>query len=103
MESNVKEAIEQKCIISSTSPASAGFFLVEKKGGGLRLCIDYRGLNQVAVKYPYLLPLVPSAIEQLQNAQIFSKLDIHSVYNLIRIRAGDEWKTAFSSTSGQYH
>ncbi|KAL0192360.1 hypothetical protein M9458_010656 [Cirrhinus mrigala] len=52
--------------------------------------------------YRYPLPLVPSALEQLRSAQIFTKLDLRSAYNLIRIRAGDEWKTAFSTTSGHY-
>ncbi|KAI2656666.1 Retrotransposon-like protein 1 [Labeo rohita] len=54
------------------------------------------------VKYRYPLPLVPSALEQLRTARIFTKLDLRSAYNLVRIRAGDEWKTAFSTTSGHY-
>ncbi|KAL0177165.1 hypothetical protein M9458_026059, partial [Cirrhinus mrigala] len=77
------------------------FFFV-KKDGGLRPCIDYRGLNEITIKYRYPLPLVPSALEQLRSARIFTKLDLRSAYNLIRIRAGDEWKTAFSTTSGHY-
>ncbi|KAL0173013.1 hypothetical protein M9458_033324, partial [Cirrhinus mrigala] len=78
------------------------FFFVEKKDGGLRPCIDYRGLNNVTVKYRYPLPLVPSAMEQLREARIYSKLDLRSAYNLIRIREGDEWKTAFLTTRGHY-
>lgn len=61
-----------------TSPASVGFFFVEKKEGDLRSCIDYRRLNNVSVKYTYLLPLIPAAIEQ-----IFTKLDLCSAYNFI--------------------
>ncbi|KAL0149071.1 hypothetical protein M9458_055686, partial [Cirrhinus mrigala] len=83
-------------------PASAGFFFVKKKDGGLRPCIDYRALNDLTIKYRYPLPLVPSALEQLRSAKIFTKLDLRSAYNLIRIRSGDEWKTAFSTTSGHY-
>ncbi len=45
---------------------------------------------------------MPSALEQLRKARFFTKLDLRSAYNLIRIRAGDEWKTAFSTTTGHY-
>ncbi|KAI2651010.1 Retrotransposon-derived protein PEG10 [Labeo rohita] len=102
MNSYIQEELAKGFITPSTSPASAGFFFVKKKDGGLRPCIDYRGLNEVTVKYRYPLPLVPSALEQLRSARIFTKLDLRSAYNLIRIRAGDEWKTAFSTTSGHY-
>ncbi|KAL0195693.1 hypothetical protein M9458_009265, partial [Cirrhinus mrigala] len=65
-------------------------------------CIDYRALNDITVKYRYPLPLVPSALEQLRSARFFTKLDLRSAYNLIRIREGDEWKTAFSTATGHY-
>ncbi len=45
---------------------------------------------------------MPSALEQLRSARYFTKLDLRSAYNLFRIREGDEWKTAFSTTSGHY-
>ncbi|KAL0146841.1 hypothetical protein M9458_057780 [Cirrhinus mrigala] len=65
-------------------------------------CIDYRALNQVTVKFSYPLPLVPNSLEQPRGAQIYSKLDLRSAYNLVRIRRGDEWKTAFITPSGHY-
>ncbi|KAI2647013.1 Transposon Tf2-6 polyprotein [Labeo rohita] len=102
MDTYIQEELAKGFIRPSTSPASAGFFFVKKKDGGLRPCIDYRGLNEMTIKYHYPLPLVPSALEQLRTAKIFTKLDLRSAYNLIRIRAGDEWKTAFSTTSGHY-
>ncbi len=81
---------------------SAGFFFVKKKDGGLCPCINYRGLNDISVKFRYPLPLVPASLEQLRKAKYFTKLDLRSAYSLIRIREGDEWKTAFSTTSGYY-
>ncbi len=96
------EELAKGFIRPSTSPASAGFFFVKKKDGGLRPCIDYRSLNDITIKFRYPLPLVPSALEQLRSARYFTKLDLRSAYNLIRIREGDEWKTAFSTTSGHY-
>ena len=98
----IEEELEKGFIRPSTSPASADFFFVRKKDGGLRPCIDYCGLNEITVKFRYPLPLVPSALEQLRTAQYYTKLDLRCAYNLIRIREGDEWKTAFSTTNGHY-
>ncbi|KAK3514313.1 hypothetical protein QTP70_013799 [Hemibagrus guttatus] len=69
MEEYIESSLAAGHIRPSTSPAAAGFFFVGKKDGGLRLCIDYRGLNAVTVRYPYLLPLMPAALEQLRGAQ----------------------------------
>ncbi|KAI2643996.1 Transposon Tf2-6 polyprotein [Labeo rohita] len=102
MEEYIDEAVDSGFIRPSTSPAAAGFFFVSKKDGGLRSCIDYRGLNNVTVKFRYPLPLVPPALEQLREATIYTKLDLRSAYNLIRIKEGDEWKTAFLTTRGHY-
>ncbi|KAK3519806.1 hypothetical protein QTP70_006489 [Hemibagrus guttatus] len=73
-----------------------------KKDGGLRPCIDYHALNRITVKFRYPLPLVPAALEHLRGATIFTKLDLRSAYNLIRICEGDEWKTAFITPTGHY-
>ncbi|XP_016359386.1 RNA-directed DNA polymerase homolog [Sinocyclocheilus anshuiensis] len=102
MEEYVHEALQQGFIRPSTSPAASSFFFVAKKDGGLRPCIDYRALNDQTVKFAYPLPLVPAALEELRSARIFSKLDLRSAYNLIRIRRGDEWKTAFVMPTGHY-
>ncbi|KAK3566461.1 hypothetical protein QTP86_033942 [Hemibagrus guttatus] len=102
MEEYIETALAAGHIRPSTSPAAASFFFVGKKDGGLRPCIDYRGLNAITVPCPYPLPLVPAALEQLRGARIFTKLDLRSAYNLVRIRKGDEWKTAFHTTHGHY-
>ncbi|KAK3566079.1 hypothetical protein QTP86_025539 [Hemibagrus guttatus] len=102
MEEYIESSLAAGHIRPSMSPAAAGFFFVGKKDGGLRPCIDYRGLNAVTVRYPYTLPLVSAALEQLRGAQVFTKLDLHSAYNMVRIREGDEWKTAFHTTHGHY-
>lgn len=53
-------------------------------------------------QFVYPLPLVPAVLGELRGAHIFSKLDLRSAYNLVRIRKGDEWKTAFVTPSGHY-
>ncbi|KAK3550114.1 hypothetical protein QTP86_020669 [Hemibagrus guttatus] len=102
MEEYINEALSQGYIRPSTSPAASSFFFVAKKDGGLWPCIDYRALNKMTIKFRYPLPLVPSALKHLRGATVFTKLDLHSTYNLIRIREGDEWKTAFVTPTGHY-
>ncbi len=102
MEEYIEEALQQGYIRPSTSPAASSFFFVAKKDGGLRPCIDYRALNKITVKFRYPLPLIPAALEHLRGAIIFTKLDLRSAYNLIRIREGAEWKTAFVMPTGHY-
>ena len=86
----------------STSQVAAGFFFVKKKDGSLRPCIDYRQLNAITVKNKYPLPLLSSSFEPLSDATVFTKLDLRNVYHLVRIREGDEWKTAFNTHLGHY-
>ena len=51
---------------------------MKKKDGSLRLCIDYKKLNQVTVKNRYPLPRIDDLFDQLQGASVFSKIDLRS-------------------------
>jgi hypothetical protein len=102
MEDYIRDSLAAGLIRPSSSPAGAGFFFVGKKDGSLRPCIDYRGLNDVTVKNRYPLPLLTSAFELLQGSTIFTKLDLRNAYHLVRVREGDEWKTAFNTHTGHY-
>lgn len=72
-----------------------------QKDGLLHACIDYQSLNNITIKNRYPLPLMSSAFELLQEAKIFSKLDLRNAY-LVCIHEGDEWKTAFNTLEGHY-
>ncbi|XP_038822213.1 uncharacterized protein LOC120022396 [Salvelinus namaycush] len=102
MERYISDSLASGFIRPSSSPAGAGFFFVGKKDGSLRPCIDYRGLNNITVKNTYPLPLMSSAFERLQGASVFTKLDLRNAYHLVRIRRGDEWKTAFNTPRGHF-
>jgi hypothetical protein len=77
-------------------------FIPKAHGKGLRLCIDYRGLNKITVLNRYPLPLMNELRDRVQGAKLFTKIDLKAGYNLIRIRTGDEWKTAFRTRYGHY-
>ena len=98
----IDDNLSKGFIRQSTSPAGAPILFVKKKDGSLRLCVDYRGLNRVTVKNRYLLPLISEALDRLVGAKVYTKLDIRSAYNLIRIKEGDEWKTAFRTRYGHF-
>ncbi|KAI2655957.1 Transposon Tf2-9 polyprotein [Labeo rohita] len=98
----LSESLAAGTIVPSSSPAGTGFFFVAKKDGSLRPCIDYRGLNDITIKNRYPLPLMSSAFEILQGAKIFTKLDLRNAYHLVRIKEGDEWKTAFNTQLGHF-
>ncbi len=102
LEKYLTESLAAGIIVPSSSPAGAGFFFVKKKDGSLRPCIDYRGLNGITVKNRYPLPLMSSAFEILQGAKVFTKLDLRNAYHLVRIKEGDEWKTAFNTPIGHF-
>lgn len=102
MKEYIETSLKAGLIRPSSSAASAGFFFVTKKDGSLRPCIDYSPLNDITIKNRYPLPLMSSVFDQLQQAKIFTKLDLRNAYHLVRIREGDEWKTRFNTPSGHY-
>ena len=98
----LEKMLHRGWIRRSSSPAGAPILFVPKKDGGLRLCVDYRGLNEITIKNRAPLPLISETLDRLSKAVIFTKLDLKDAYNRIRIRAGDEWKTAFRTRYGHY-
>ena len=79
----------------STSSAESLILFVLKKNNDLRLYIDYRGLNKVTIKNRHSLSLISETLDRLNEVKRFTKLDLKNTYYRIRIRKGDEWKTAF--------
>lgn len=86
----------------SKSPAGAPILFAKKKDGTLRLCVDYRGLNKITIKNRCPLPLIAESLERLAQAKIYTKLDVREAYHRIRIKEGDEWKTAFRTRYGHF-
>ena len=87
--------LKQGKISESKSPAGAPILFVPKPDGSIRLCVDYRQLNKLTIANKYPLPLMTELRDRVAGATIFTKLDLKDGYHLLRIKEGDEWKTAF--------
>jgi hypothetical protein len=102
MKEFIEENLPKGFIRSSSSPAGAPCLFVKKADGSLRLCNDYRGLNEITIKNRYPLPLIQETLMRLQKARWYTKLDLRGAYNLLRIAEGEEWKTAFRTRYGHF-
>ncbi|GBG62620.1 hypothetical protein CBR_g31256 [Chara braunii] len=98
----LKELKEKGWIRPSTSPYSAPVLFVPKKGGTLRMCIDYRGLNAITVKNAEPLPRIDDLLDRVQGCRCFTKIDLKSGYHQIAIKPEDQHKTAFQTRYGMY-
>jgi len=102
LKKQLKELLDKGFIRKSNSPAGAPVLFVKKKDCTLRLVIDYRKLNEMTIRNSYPLPLISELLDRVKGAKIFTKLDLKSAYNLVRIKEGDEYKTAFRTRYGHF-
>ena len=97
-----KELMDKGFIRPSVSPWGAPVLFVKKKDGTLRICIDYRQINNVTVKNKYPLPRIEDLFDQLKGASVFLKIDLRSGYYQLRVKEVDVPKTAFRARYGYY-
>ena len=102
LKEQLQELLDKGFIRPSASPWGAPVLFVKKKDGTMRLCIDYRELNRVTVRNKYPLPRIDDLFDQLQGAQVFSKIDLRSRYHQLKIKGEDIPKTAFRTRYGHY-
>lgn len=102
LKKQLDELTEAGFIRPSKSPFGAPILFVKKKDGTMRMCIDYRALNNITIKNSYPLPRIDELFDRLQGATIFSKIDLRSGYWQIRIDPEDVPKTAFRTRYGHF-
>jgi hypothetical protein len=98
----LQDLLEKGFIQPSSSPWGCPAIFVKKKDQTLRMCVDYRPLNEVTVKNKYPLPRFDILFDQLTGARVFSKIDLRSGYHQICIRPEDIPKAAFTTRYGLF-
>jgi hypothetical protein len=102
LKKQLEELQQSGFIRPSSSPWGAPVLFVKKKDGSMRMCMDYRALNEVTMKNKYPLPRIDDLFDQLKGAKYFSKIDLRSGYHQLKIKESDIPKTAFVTRYGQY-
>ncbi len=91
----IENKLANDFIKPSKSPAGAFILFNKKLDRCLRLCVDYWDSNNLTIKNRYPLPLVGESLDRLGRVRRSTQLDLTNAYYQMRIREGNEWKTAF--------
>ena len=102
LKKQLHQYLESGRIRPSDSPWGTNVIFAKKKDGGLRFCIDYRGLNDRTVKNKYALPHMEELFDRLQGARYFSKFDLFTGFYQIPMAEEDREKTAFRTRYGHF-
>jgi hypothetical protein len=102
LKKQIAELQSKGFICPSSSPWGAPVFFVEKKDRTQWMCMDYRSLNEVTIKNKYPLSRIEDLFDQMKGASVFSKIDLRSSYDQLKIRESDIPKIAFHARYGLY-
>jgi len=98
----IEEWQEQGIVRSSTSDFASPIVLVKKRDGSYRLCVDYRLLNKKLIKDRYPLPLIEDQLDRLQDAKLFSTLDLKNGFFHVCMDDTSVKYKSFIVPDGQY-
>ena len=94
---HIRQLHSMGVIEESVSPWSSPIVIVKKKTGEIRMCVDYRKLNEKTIKDSYRIPTIEELIDTLGGAKWFATLDLSAGYHQVEIIESHREKTAFTA------
>ena len=102
VKAQIDQLLNLGIIQASDSPWSSAVVTVRKKDGGVRICVDYRGVNGVTAPDPYQMPFIEDILDTLASAKFLSKIDLNKGFHQIPVNKADMHKTAFCTPWGKF-
>ena len=87
--------LDKNFIRKSSSNFSTPVLVVKKPEKSLRVCVNYRTLNALTLKNRNCPSMIKKILARLCATKFYTKLNVITIFNEIRIRKNDEHKTAF--------
>ena len=107
LKETIDKEVEEMLVLGVIEPSSCPWqsypVVVPKADGEIRLCIDFRHLNEVSNFDAYPMPKIEDLLERLGGAEYLTSLDLTKGYWQIPLREGDREKTAFVTPKGLFH
>src|SRR5947208_1412056 len=99
---HIEEMLKKGIIRRSKSSWASSIVFVQKKGGEMQFCVDYRKLNKITKKDNHSLPRIDEMLDKFEGSQWFSSIDLISAYWQVEMDEKDIEKTAFITSEGLY-
>ena len=98
----ILKLVEEGIAVPSSSPWASPIVPVPKKDGTVRLCVDFRRLNEVTVGDPFYMTTLEEILERVGEAKVMSKLDLAKGFYQVEVEAQSQEKTAFVCPFGKF-
>ena len=98
----VNKLVELGIVVPSTSPWASPVVPVPKTDGTVRVCVDYRKLNEVTTADPYYMATMDEIVERVGGSKIISKIDLAKGFYQVEVEPLSQEKTAFVCPYGKY-